>query len=736
MSSSPLSRICIALLFLSTSIATLPADKPANTEPVIEPARTAVHQVLKPDESLPDARIKQPRHTRDKFHPWTPPTDLESWLAERQKLKTQVAVSNGLWPMPPQEPLNPTIHGKINRGDYTIEKVYFESHPGHYVSGNLYRPVHYSGRIPGILCPHGHWQDGRFYKAPEEKAMGQLANGAEKHLSGAYYPVQARMAQLARLGCVVFHYDMVGYADSQQVGHGGWFQNVDAELRLQNGMGLQTFNSIRSLDFLLSLPEVDPDRIGVTGSSGGGTQTFMLCALDERPDVAFPAVMVSTGMQGGCVCENASYLRQDINNVAIAALFAPKPLAMSGANDWTIEIETKGLPELKTIYSLYGKEQWVAAQAWPEFQHNYNSVAREAMYSWMIEYLDLDADIPLIEEDFWPVPPEELSVFDDDHPLPANAKTGAELAAYMTEYSQTQWDAMVNHPGQIYAEYQRVMEGAVPVLLGESLSAINTVEADLKATTLNDSQIGELQLKKGLLKREANGAAIPYIYLQGENFNGEVVLWMADACKQHLFTEQGDLREPVRQTLKNGYAIAACDLFLSAESLQGKSFAEQWQVDESFPGYTFCFNKPLLTHRVQDILTTIRFLQQSDAVKKIHLKADGNAAVASLLANGRMNITDKLGQLKLDLGQFDFSKVTSSLDPAFLPGALKYGGLFHLGLMQAPFESITLYGVGFGGESYSEFSPKYTSWLRSPVTRRATINMNTDSSNLAEQIWE
>src|SRR5207247_8461185 len=127
-----------------------------------------------------------------------------------------------------------------------------------------------------------------------------------------------------------------------------------AELRLQSFMGLQTFNSIRALDFLQSLPDVDSKRIGVTGASGGGTQTFTLCAVDDRPTVAFPAVMVSTAMQGGCVCENCSYLRQATGNIELAGLFAPKPLGMSGAKDWTIDIATKGLPEWNALYRLYG----------------------------------------------------------------------------------------------------------------------------------------------------------------------------------------------------------------------------------------------------------------------------------------------------------------------------------------------------------------------------------------------
>src|SRR5205085_11553694 len=165
-----------------------------------------------------------------------------------------------------------------------------------------------------------------------------------------------------RMGCVVFQYDMVGVADSDTIPHRTGFTDVDAELRQQNFMGLQTWNSIRALDFLLSLPDVDANRIGVTGASGGGTQTFILCAIDDRPAIAFPAVMVSTQMQGGCVCENAPYLRQGTGNVEFAALFAPKPLAMSGADDWTIHIERRGLPELKEVYKLYGAEDRAMAR--------------------------------------------------------------------------------------------------------------------------------------------------------------------------------------------------------------------------------------------------------------------------------------------------------------------------------------------------------------------------------------
>src|SRR5262249_48379578 len=162
----------------------------------------------------------------------------------------------------------------------------------------------------------------------------------------------------------------------------------------------QTFNSIRALDFLLGLPDVDPGRVGVTGASGGGTQTFILCAIDNRPAAAFPAVMVSTSMQGGCICENCSYLRVGTGNIELAGLIAPRPLGMSGADDWTREIETKGLPELKKLYKLYGAEDKVMATAYRQFGHNYNQVSREMMYNFFNKHLALGQKEPLKEQPF------------------------------------------------------------------------------------------------------------------------------------------------------------------------------------------------------------------------------------------------------------------------------------------------------------------------------------------------
>lgn len=643
-----------------------------------------VSRVFPENQGPGDARLSEPRNLRDAYHPWAPPATLDNWQAESQQIREQVLISCGLWPMPEKTPLDPVIHGRIDRGDYIVEKVYFASRPGHYVTGNLYRPKEADGAIPGVLCPHGHWPNGRFYDAGPENAAQQIQSGAEEYMSGARFPLQARMVQLARLGCVVFHYDMVGYADSNVIDHRAGFNDVEAELRIQNKLGLQTWNSIRALDFLLSLPDVDTDRIGVTGASGGGTQTFMLCAIDERPDVAFPAVMVSTAMQGGCVCENASCLRHDINNIALAALFAPRPMALSGADDWTIDIETKGLPELKQVYSLYDQPGLVNAVCYPQFQHNYNQVAREMMLAWFNEHLGLDNDAATDQSDFWPIPPEQLSVFDEDHPVPGDAKTAAELRAAMTAEQEEQFAALMPESADELESYREIVGPAVDVLLGESPSGSNAIEFTIR----DETQVDSYQLIKGHCGRAGSGEQIPVVVLVPSEFQGDAVVWIDGAGKSHLFGEDGTPTEQVRELLNAGRIVISADVFLTGE-FENTAY-ERPSVDANYPGYTFGYNRPLLSERVRDITTIIAGAAGHEDVERVHLVGTGAAGPWTLLAAAVSR--EKLTSATVDLLGFTFGDVTEPDDPMLLPGGLRYGDIGGLAAIAAPCR-LTVFGA-------------------------------------------
>jgi dienelactone hydrolase len=646
-------------------------------------AGLAVGQESRVDTSK-DRRLGKPKDYNGYF-PWTPPKSLTEWDKRRQEVREQIKLANGLWPPPAKTPLNPVIHGMVERDGYTVEKVFFASYPGHYVTGSLYRPRTAEGKLPpgklaGVLCPHGHWANGRFYEAGAQEVKNQIKQGAEKTAEGAKYPLQARCAQLARMGCVVFHYDMVGYADSTQIAHREGLRDAEAELRLQSFMGLQTWNSIRALDFLLSLPEVDPKRIGVTGASGGGTQTFILCAVDDRPTVAFPAVMVSTAMQGGCVCENCSYLRVGTGNIELAGLFAPRPLAMSGANDWTIDIETKGLPQLKELYRLHGAEDKVDAKCWRQFGHNYNQVSREFMYNWFNKHLGLGQNEPVTEKPFAPILPRALSVWDEEHPRPKDATNAAGLRRYLTAEQDKQLQDLFPKDAKGLAELRRVAGTALRVMMNDTLPQAREVQRWRRE---EGSEKRELHQFSGTISRRGQGEALPISTMNVPAFDGTLVVWIHPEGGASL-TLGGKPAPAAQAILDKKGGILAPDVFMTGAFKEAKRVALDKQPNPGFAGYNFGYNRTLLAERVHDILTAVAYARSLPGVKKVHLVGFDEAGPWVVLARGLCG--DAVARTAADLNNFRFEQILSMDDDMMLPGALRYGGLPVLSALCAPHE--------------------------------------------------
>jgi dienelactone hydrolase len=639
-------------------------------------------RILPPGSKPEDARFGTPRTLNNTDFYLTVPDTKGEWEARRKAVREQILVATGLWPLPEKTPLNAVVHGKIDRDGYTVEKVFFASMPGHYVSGNLYRPKGKSGKLPGVLCPHGHWANGRFFDAGDKEAKRQMEKkdektpAAEKTPAGAHFHLQARCAQLARMGCVVFHYDMVGNADSTAIPHASGFADAEAELRLQSAMGLQTWNSLRSLDFLTSLPDVDPHRIGVTGASGGGTQTFILCGIDDRPAVAFPAVMVSTEMQGGCVCENCSYLRQRTGNVEFAGLFAPKPLGMTGAHDWTLHIEERGFPELKALYRLYGADDRVMAKCFPEFGHNYNQVSREVMYNWFNKHLGLGVPGVVAEQPFEPIPPKELSVYDAEHPRPKDSLDAARLRQMMTAASDKQIAALRPKDAKGLDDYRHVVGTALRVMIGDTLP---------KADQVEETRAGDLQTADGyrwrrfFLGRKGAREQVPAVGILPDGFDGTVVVWVHPKGKASLF-DGTRLTPAARQIVDRKAAILAIDAFDTGELTPDKPLA----VNAKFAGYTFGYNRPVLAQRVHDVLTAVAYAKGHEKTKSVHLVGWEGAGPWVLLARGLCG--DAVERTAADRDGFRFEEVRSTADERLLPGALKYGGLPALAALAAPGE--------------------------------------------------
>lgn len=632
---------------------------------------------------------------------FSPPADLASWQSRAEDLRMRIRVATGLWPMPDRTPLNPVIHGKVKRDGFTIEKVYFESVPGHFVTGLLFRPEHVNGKVPGVLCPHGH--GGRLDTASIEQVREMIVKGEERFEASGRTPKLARCAELARMGCVALIFDMIGYADSQQlshelahgygetrpeykdgktVGEGEWgFYTVQAESRLQTIMGLQTWNAIRALDFLEQLPDVDPTRLAVTGNSGGGTQTILLGAIDERPVVSFPNGMVSVAMQGGCTCENCSLLRIGTGNVELAALMAPRPQAMTAANDWTIEMMSDGYPQLQQIYSLYGKPNNVLCRDYTHFPHNFNYVTRAMMYSWMNRHLNLGLQEPIVEQDWPALAPSESTVWDDEHPQPARGdEYERSLTAYLDKQSNSKIDSLLNKNTKSLDAFRNVVGKAWNTIIGRELPEAQEIEREL----ISQIEIDGYRVDKEIVRLVSKGESIPIVSVfpsEGKN-DQPVVIWVDGDGKSSLLNDQGKWTDKAKSFLENGSTIVAADLFGQGESRTKSDDPTQQRVVDNprqYAGYTFTYNAPLFVKRTNDVMTLIAMLSASTDQSNSWLVYGRNgaepiaaAAVAAAVSTGAH---EDAGQLTLQQTSFRFDDLKNYRDPYFVPGAVKYGDL-------------------------------------------------------------
>ncbi|GAB4238508.1 MAG: hypothetical protein Kow00109_12950 [Acidobacteriota bacterium] len=334
-----------------------------------------------------EARLQDPDHFR-----WEPPerVDPVAWTKRRELLRRQVLVRTGLWPELPRAPLNAQVFDEKRGQGFRVAKVYFESLPGFLVTGNLYRPDG-GGPFPAVLTPHGHWAHGRLENSPEGSVI-------------------ARCIDLARQGYVVLSVDMVGYGDSLQLPHDLDKVRIDvaagreiaSDRRVFRGefdfprerlyglslAGLQLWNNIRALDFLASLPEVDAERIGVTGASGGATQTLLLMTVDDRVKVAAPVNILGAEKHPGCRCENPPGLWVDTSTLELAATFAPRPLLLVSATEdpWTHATPEREFPYLLRYWQALGAADNLA-NVHVAAGHNFNAASRRAVYDWFRRFL-------------------------------------------------------------------------------------------------------------------------------------------------------------------------------------------------------------------------------------------------------------------------------------------------------------------------------------------------------------
>ena len=584
--------------------------------------------------SDPDPRLR----TRTYETPVAVPhwNGVEAWRERAQVLRRQVLAAAGLWrdpaetdrPLPAFEIYERREHPEFG---YAVEKFWLESLPGHLVTGNLYRPAGAAAaggpaRRPGVLNPHGHCAGGRLHH-------------------DAHFSTAMRCITLARMGYVACSHDMVGYGDSLRTPH-RW---GDARSWLWGAtpLGLQLWNSLRALDFLAAQPDVDPQRLGCTGESGGATQTLLLTAVDERVRVAAPVCMVSAHMQGGCVCENAPGLRLGTSNVELAALCAPRPLCLvSATGDWTVNSPRLEFPAIAAIYAGLGVEQRVTHSQF-EAPHNYNHQSRAAVYAFLARWLPTGADARVLDEADvpGPDPAADLRVF-ARRAAPTGPEGEAAVAA-VVDHWRTQ-------AGQVWASGSRAVEEVRRDVL-PWLQAVCGVQ-DPTAADVTARKEGDTWR----LRRRRGGASLT------------------------IQPGAGDGRRPVL-VAADGRAWSV-DAFGAVPDDRPWARAGRMAASEFF----LCYNRADAAEAAADLLLALAWLGGRAAV----LRAGGTAVAPALLV--RAIAGGAIGRLELDLDAVWAAEDSALawLEPgAYLPGVLRAGGLDGLLALGAP-AAVRLRGPG------------------------------------------
>ena len=614
-----------------------------------------------------DKRVKEIRR-RDRMS-YTFPTykSKEQWLRRAEYLRKHILVSTGLYPMPEKTSLNPQIFGKIEHEDYTVEKVYFESYPGFFVTGNLYRPClcvarrqakGKTGPFAGVVCPHGHWSNGRL----EDQERGS---------------VPGRCINFAKQGYVAFSYDMVGYNDSRkQIKHKNILTGKREELWGIGLMGLQLWNSIRSVDFICSLEDVDANRIGCTGASGGGTQTYMLSAVDERIKVAAPVCMISAHYQGGCNCENIANLRVDTYNVEIGALMAPRPLILvSATGDWTKNTPDVEYPDIKSIYQLFDADEKIKEVQF-DAPHNYNKNGREAVYAWFGRWLlGIDDETQFKEKPFNVEKPEELLVF-HDRELPENTLDKDGLVQYLIESAKKQIEEIKPTNQDEFEKFKETMSDA----LAHSLSAEMPETSEIVVRDMGTTDYEDFTVSRLIIGRKGKGDRVPAILFAPKKVstNGATLVVHPEGKSAFVDAENAKPVTLVKKLLEGGHKVLAIDCFLTGEF---HTPFEKTKRDEDVNFFT-TFNRTDAALHVQDILTGLAYLQSivesnpcgSGTSRRRHYNLVGleDAGLWCLLARG---ITNGLDKTVADVSSFDTDDDEQWIKKLHIPDIRRIGGL-------------------------------------------------------------
>lgn len=623
------------------------------------------------------------------------PETVAELEARREELRQKFMLTAGLWPPPEKNALNPVIFDEKRGEGFRVAKVYFESLPGYYVTGNLYRPASGDGPFPAVVCPHGHW------------TYGRLTNGETGSIPG-------RCIDLAKMGFVVISIDMVGFNDNVQLPHDhrksraqqvadkpqpyeprkfrGVFDFPRARLYGMSLAGLHVWNVIRTVDFLTSLPEVDSERIGCTGASGGASQTLFLMAAEPRLAVAAPVNIIGAAKHPGCRCENGPGMWVDISTVEIAGIFAPRPLVLLSATDdpWTNSFPTREMPIIRRYYDLYGAGDKVK-NVHIEGGHNYNAASRAAVYEWFAEHLK--SPKPAIRDVKSPVPGlaklGDLRVFPDKM-LPEPAKRGLDVIGDWIAESERKFQACLPRTRQELDEFAAEF--------GENLRRLLQVEVpgdgEVICEKLGGSVLGGITHEQLAIGRSGKGERFSMELINSSPRPKGTLVIARPEWRGGMFQPGGGGFKPaIRNLAVQAYRIVRVGGFASGELMIPQKTWESFSWPEAY-------NRSNQLEGIQDILTALAAVRSQWPDQPVTLAGLGESGILAAFAGA---VDGRCEQVIVDLHRTDPGYDGELLK--ILPvGSIKRVGDFRTAMLMLMRSKVALYNASptFDGRWYTE----------------------------------
>ncbi len=506
--------------------------------------------------------------------------------------------------------LHARITGKTDMGDYIMEKLLFESMPGIYVTANVFVPKNITFPVPAILCPHGHWENGRYQQQVQSRGIG-----------------------LAKLGYIALMLDDYGFGERKYTGHRNTYFLFPTGITLE---GLQIWDNMRAVDYLLTRDDVDPEKIGITGASGGGNQTMYTGALDPRIKVVIPTASIVT-LKGlyfrgiGCVCETTPNLLRYADLWDVTVVTAPKPLLFNNTvldPIFPISTAREAFYLTKNIYKAIGEEEKVA-KVETFAKHDYNKSQREATYGWFDHWFKNKAGFHTEEPEFSTLPIDAdafkvlsggIKLESPETLLSLNYKIAKSIPPKKDIANKLQWE---KHRTTLKNKLIDEIFGGFPL------------EKPFKAKITRKVEDSDFRFEK-ILYRSEHDIYIPSLLLLPKSNHSKkpVVIYLHNLGKEEALQEK-----MIMQFIGDGWAVLLPDLRGTGETSPDP---ENHQRGESITvRNSIITGRHILGERVYDIIMAADFMKVHPEIDKNKVYVYGRGA-EGLMALTAGALSDKI----------------------------------------------------------------------------------------------